>query len=56
MSRAQQLVLWTVAAVVGLGLSEILHANTLATIALVAGVGIAVGLVFAAWQQHVGPG
>jgi hypothetical protein len=45
-----------VAAVLGLGLAEVLHANAVLSVALVAGVGIAVGLIFAAWQQHARSG
>lgn len=40
--------LWAIAAVVGLGLAALLHAGLLASIALVAAVGIAVGAGYAA--------
>jgi hypothetical protein len=52
MTTAQQVVLWLVAASVGLGLSAVLHAGTLASIALVALVGIVIGFGVAATQQR----
>ncbi len=51
MNRIQQLCLWIVAAVLGLGIADLLHANALASIGLVAAVGIIIGVGFAAWQQ-----
>jgi hypothetical protein len=53
-TRAQQFWLCIVAAVVGLGLAGLLHADTIGSIGLVAGVGILIGLSWAAWQRVVG--
>jgi hypothetical protein len=43
--------LWLPAAIIGLGLAEALHAGVVASIAVVAGVGILLGLLWAAWTQ-----
>jgi membrane protease YdiL (CAAX protease family) len=51
LTRAQQITSWIVAAVVGLGLAAILHAGWLASVGLVAAVGIAIGLGLAASQR-----
>jgi hypothetical protein len=51
MGRAQQFGLWIVAAIVGLALAGLLHADALGSIGLVAGVGILAGLGWAAWQR-----
>jgi hypothetical protein len=51
LSRIHQLAVVIVAAVLGLGLSEITHAGTLGSIALVALVGIVIGFGLAAWQR-----
>ena len=48
------MLLWFVAAVAGLGLAAALHADALASIALVAAVGIVLGMGFAAWQRFSG--
>jgi hypothetical protein len=48
LSRKQQWWLWGIAAVVGLVLAAVLNAGYLATIGLVAGVGILLGFGFAA--------
>jgi hypothetical protein len=53
-TRVQQFWLCIVAAVVGLGLAALLHADAVGSIALVAGVGILIGLSWAAWQRLVG--
>ena len=51
LTRAQQVTSWIVAAVVGLGLAAILHAGWLASVGLVAAVGIAIGFGFAASER-----
>lgn len=51
LTTAQQVVLWIVAASSGLGLSAIVHAGTLASMGLVALVGIIIGLGVAGAQQ-----
>jgi hypothetical protein len=51
LSRIHQFAVVVVAAVVGLGLAEITHAGTLGSIALVALVGILIGVALAAWQR-----
>jgi len=48
----QQVVLWIVAAVVGLVLADLLHAGLLASIGLVAAAGILIGLLWAAWYAR----
>jgi hypothetical protein len=53
-TRAQQFWLCIVAAVIGLGLAALLHADALGSVALVAGVGILIGLSWAAWQRVAG--
>lgn len=45
------ILLWAPAAVVGLVLAEALDAGYLASVGLVAGVGILAGLLWAAWAQ-----
>jgi hypothetical protein len=52
LSRKQQWWLWGIAAVVGLVLAAVLNAGYLATIGLVAGVGILLGFGFAAWSAR----
>jgi hypothetical protein len=51
LTLTQQVVLWVVAAIVGLALAAILHAGSLASIGLVAAAGIAIGFGFAAGQR-----
>ena len=51
LSRIHQLAVVIVAAVLGLGLAEIMHAGTLGSIGLVALVGIVIGFGLAAWQR-----
>jgi hypothetical protein len=51
LSRSQMIFLWLPAAVVGLVLAEALHAGVVASVGLVAGVGILFGLLWAAWAQ-----
>jgi hypothetical protein len=51
LTRTQQIALWVTAAVVGLALAAILHAGWLASVGLVAAVGIALGFGFAASQR-----
>jgi hypothetical protein len=46
----QQVVLWILAAIVGLLVADLLHAGLLASIGLVAAVGILIGLIWAAWS------
>ena len=53
-TRTQQVWLWSVAAIIGLGLGEILHAGDVGSVALVAGVGILIGIGFAATQRSRG--
>jgi len=51
MTRAQLFWLCIVAAVVGLALAALLHADEIGSIALVAAVGILIGLSWAAWER-----
>lgn len=51
LTRTQQVVLAVAAAVIGLTLAAILNAGWLASIGLVAAVGIAIGFGFAASQR-----
>jgi hypothetical protein len=44
--------LWLPAAVIGLVLAEAIHAGVVASVGLVAGVGILFGLLWAAWAQR----
>jgi hypothetical protein len=53
-TRTQQIWLWVAAAIIGLTLGEIVHADYLADVALVAAVGIALGFGFAATQRAKG--
>jgi hypothetical protein len=50
-TRAQQFWLSIVAAIVGLGLAGLLHADAIASVGLVAGVGVLIGLSWAAWRR-----
>jgi hypothetical protein len=50
-TRRQQLGLWLIAAIIGLGLGQILDASAVVSIVLVAVAGIATGIVFAAIQR-----
>jgi hypothetical protein len=52
-TRVQQFWLCIVAAVVGLTLAGLLHASAIGSIGLVAGVGILIGLGWAAWERVV---
>jgi hypothetical protein len=52
LTPAQQVVLWLVAAAVGLGLAQATNAGTWGSIGLVAGVGILLGIGVAAWQAQ----
>jgi hypothetical protein len=54
LSRRQQFGLWILAAVVGLGLGAIMHAGTLASIGLVALVGVVMGFGVAARHRARG--
>jgi hypothetical protein len=47
----QMLLLCLPAIVLGLGLSEALHASSLASVGLVAGIGILTGLAWAGWSR-----
>jgi hypothetical protein len=51
LSRIHQFAVVIVAAVLGLGLAEIMHAGTLGSIGLVALVGTVIGFGLAAWQR-----
>jgi hypothetical protein len=51
LTLAQQVVLWVAAAVIGLALAAILNTGWLASVGLVAAVGIAIGFGFAASQR-----
>jgi hypothetical protein len=51
LTRQQQIVLCLIASVLGLGLAAILHAGVIGSIALVAAVGIAIGIGVAARQN-----
>ncbi len=48
----QQVVLWILAAIVGLALAGLLHAGLLASVGLVAGTGILIGVAWAAWSAR----
>jgi hypothetical protein len=48
-TSTQQVLLWIVAAILGLALASLLHAGLLASVGLVAGTGILIGLGWAAW-------
>jgi len=51
----QQVLLWVVAAILGLTLASLLRAGLLASIGLVAATGILIGLGWAAWfARHPG--
>jgi hypothetical protein len=50
-TRAQLFWNSIVAAVVGLVLAELLHADAIGSVGLVAGVGLLIGLIWAAWQR-----
>jgi hypothetical protein len=49
LSRNQQLALWLVAAIIGLTLADVVGADLLGSIGLVAGVGILIGIACGAW-------
>ncbi|HXW57965.1 MAG TPA: hypothetical protein VEJ23_00670 [Solirubrobacteraceae bacterium] len=51
MTGKQQIPLLVIAVLVGLGLGELLHASVLGSVALVAAVGILLGIGLAAWQR-----
>jgi hypothetical protein len=51
-TATQQVVLWILAAILGLSLADLLHAGLLASMGLVAGTGILIGLVWAAWSAR----
>jgi hypothetical protein len=51
-TATQQVVLWILAAILGLTLADLLQAGLLASIGLVAGTGILIGLVWAAWSAR----
>jgi hypothetical protein len=52
---AQPIWLWVAAAIIGLVLATVVNAGALATVGLVGGVGIVIGLGFAAWQARQRP-
>lgn len=52
LSLSQMIFLWLPAAVIGLVLAEAIHAGVVASVGLVAGVGILFGLLWAAWAQR----
>jgi hypothetical protein len=51
LTRSRQIVLWVAAAVIGLVLATIFNAGWLATVGLVAAVGIAIGFGVAASER-----
>jgi hypothetical protein len=55
LTRGQQLALWFAAAILGLALANLLDADLLGSIGLVAGVGILIGVAVGAWiARHPG--